>query len=473
MDLVVSNNGGKTVSVLLGKGDGTFKNQLAFSAGNRPFGIGVGDLNGDGLPDVVVANSSASSMSILLSAQTETATATGQAVFGSGSHEVLASYPGDADRTASESGTVLLDTIPQTVTATTLVAAPGTAFAGQPVALTATVEPAPTGTPAGTVSFFNGATLLGTGTVDSSGMASFTSSSLPTGLLSLTAVYSGNTRNAGSTSAVQTVSVNPQTVTATILLAAPSPAIVGQPVTLTATVAPAPAGTPAGTVSFFSGSTLLGIANLNSSGVATFTATSLASGTDSITAVYSGNAGFATSTSSALAVTVTAASTFAVTAPQNPFTVVAGGSVDVNITVPPIGGSYDSVVTMSASGLPAGATDTFAPPTVTPGASGAGTVMTIQTAAKAASLPARHQQQFPFASIILAAGVCLVTSRRKRFAKSMRALLSIVALAGGTLMLPACNGGFGGSSSAESFVITVTGSSGSQNISTTVTLIVK
>jgi hypothetical protein len=206
----------------------------------------VGDLNGDGLPDVVVANSSASSMSILLSAQTETATATGQAVFGSGSHEVLASYPGDTDRAASESSTVLLDTIPQTVTATTLVAAPGTAFAGQPVTLTATVEPAPTGTPAGTVSFFNGATLLGTGTVDSSGVASFTSSSLPTGLLSLTAVYSGNTRNAGSTSAVQTVSVNPQTVTTTALLAAPSPAIVGQPVTLTATVAPRPRGQSSG-----------------------------------------------------------------------------------------------------------------------------------------------------------------------------------------------------------------------------------
>jgi hypothetical protein len=99
--------------------------------------------------------------------------------------------------------------------------------------------------------------------------------------------------------------------------------------------------------------------------------------------------------------------------------------------------------------------------------------MTIQTAAKAASLPARHQQQFPFASIILAAGLCLVTSRRKRFARAMRVLLAVVALVGGTLMLTACNGGFAGSSSAQSFVITVTGTSGSQHISTTVTLIVK
>ena len=74
-------------------------------------------------------------------------------------------------------------TIPQVVTATTLQAAPNPAFAGQPVTLTATVEPAPTRTPAGTVSFFNGATLLGTGTVDSSGIATFTTSSLPTGIV--------------------------------------------------------------------------------------------------------------------------------------------------------------------------------------------------------------------------------------------------------------------------------------------------
>ena len=42
--------------------------------------------------------------------------------------------------------------------------------------------------------------------------------------------------------------------------------------------------------------------------------------------------------------------------------------MDINITVPPIGGAFDSVVIMSASGLPAGATATFAPPTVVPGA---------------------------------------------------------------------------------------------------------
>ena len=78
---------------------------------------------------------------------------------------------------------------------------------------------------------------------------------------------------------------------------------------------PAPTVIPEGTVSFYSGSTLLGTADVNSSGVATFTTTSLSAGTLSITAVYSGNAASAPSTSSEMAWSV--ATTFAVTAPPS------------------------------------------------------------------------------------------------------------------------------------------------------------
>jgi Bacterial Ig-like domain (group 3)/FG-GAP-like repeat/FG-GAP repeat len=470
MDLVVSNNFSATVGVLLGKGDGTFRTQLAFAAGPRPFGMGVGDLNGDGLPDVAVANSNGNTTTILLSAQTETATANDLVVYGSGAHNVLASYPGDADRAASQSENVLLTAIPQIVTATTLTASPNPAFTGQPVTLMATVVPAPFGTPKGTVSFFNGNTLVGTGTVDVSGVASFTTSSLPAGSLSLTAVYSGNYGSAGSTSASQNMTVNSPTATATVLQAAPNPSTAGRAVTLTATVSPTPTGTPAGTVSFFSGSTMLGTANLNESGVAIFTLSTLPSGTETITAVYSGNAGFATSTSAGLAVTVTSASTFSVTAPASPFTVNAGGAVDIPVTVPPIGGDFNSVVTMSASGMPPGATATFNPATVIPGAAGAPTVLHIQTAAHTAALPT-EQKQFPFLPISLAAGLCVMAGQRKRMARSGRLLLLMAMLAGGTLLLTGCNGGFAGTS--QSFSITITGTSGSQHAGTTVILIVQ
>lgn len=257
--------------------------------------------------------------------------------------------------------------------------------------------------------------------------------------------------------------------TTTALTVAPNPAVFGQSITFTATVTPAPTGTPGGTVSFYSGSTLLGTGDVNSSGVAAFTSTSLLAGDLSITAVYSGNAAAAAaSTSGETGLEV--ATTFGVTAPSTPFTVKAGGAVDIDITVPPLGGAFDSVVIMSASGLPAGATATFTPPTVVPGASGATTVLTIQTAARTAGIPA-HQQSFPFAPLTLAAGLCVMAGRRKRLVRSMQIALMIATLAGATFMLSGCNGGFSGP--AQSVSVTVTGTSGAQHVSTTFTLIVK
>jgi len=55
-DLVVANNGGNSVSVLLGNGNGTFQNQTTFATGSHPHAVAVVDVNGDGKPDLVVAN---------------------------------------------------------------------------------------------------------------------------------------------------------------------------------------------------------------------------------------------------------------------------------------------------------------------------------------------------------------------------------------------------------------------------------
>ena len=92
--------------------------------------------------------------------------------------------------------------------------------------------------------------------------------------------------------------------TSTGLVAAPNPSIVGQAVTFSATVTPASgAGTPTGTVSFREGATTLGTATL-SGGSATFTTSSLPAGSHTVTAVYSGDAGFTGSTSPAVSQTV-------------------------------------------------------------------------------------------------------------------------------------------------------------------------
>src|SRR5438132_69792 len=57
-DLAVANYGfNGTVSVLLGNGDGTFRPALTFGVGVFPGSVAVGDVNGDGKSDLAVANS--------------------------------------------------------------------------------------------------------------------------------------------------------------------------------------------------------------------------------------------------------------------------------------------------------------------------------------------------------------------------------------------------------------------------------
>jgi len=119
-----------------------------------------------------------------------------------GSHSLTASYGGDTNDTSSASAAVTVSVGLQPTT-TTLAAAPNPAAAGQGVTLTATVTP---GNPTGTVSFFDGANLLGTPAV-SNGVATFHTSTLSTGSHSLTASYGGDTNNAPSTSAAVNESV--------------------------------------------------------------------------------------------------------------------------------------------------------------------------------------------------------------------------------------------------------------------------
>ena len=71
MDIVVANHTPDTVSVLLGKGDGTFLAMVDSAAGTGPFALAMGDLNGDGKHDAVVTNfyyESSTMVSVLLAA---------------------------------------------------------------------------------------------------------------------------------------------------------------------------------------------------------------------------------------------------------------------------------------------------------------------------------------------------------------------------------------------------------------------
>ena len=112
-DLAASNSLSNHVTILLGKGDGTFTQAANSSApaGNAPYSVAVGDFNGDGLSDLAVATYGGNASNMLLPTQltqTATATATGISVAGFSTHMVKASYPGNSNYASSVSGTTSL-----------------------------------------------------------------------------------------------------------------------------------------------------------------------------------------------------------------------------------------------------------------------------------------------------------------------------------------------------------------------------
>src|SRR5262249_41615770 len=136
---------------------------------------------------------------------------------------------------------------------------------GQAVTFTATVAAvAPgAGVPTGTVTFRFGNTVMGSAALTGNARAIFTFTGLPAGLHSITVVFMGETRYAGSVSALVNYRLNPAS-TRTVVASSLNPSVFGQPVTYTATVSVLAPGNGAldGTVTFRAGSTVLGTAAL-------------------------------------------------------------------------------------------------------------------------------------------------------------------------------------------------------------------
>ena len=65
-DLAAVNVDVNTVSVLLGNGDGTFGPKSDYGTGSYPHSVAIGDLNGDGKPDLATANTVSFTVSVLL-----------------------------------------------------------------------------------------------------------------------------------------------------------------------------------------------------------------------------------------------------------------------------------------------------------------------------------------------------------------------------------------------------------------------
>jgi hypothetical protein len=251
------------VSILRGNGDGTFQapvNYLVNDHGTVLNSLVAADFNGDGKPDLAVTGSLSASVAVLLNT----------------------SPPPNIGAPR--------------VTTTTLTTDVNPAVTGQPVTLTATVT-ASLGTPVGSVTFFDGSTVLGVVALDPNGQASLVVP-LSAGTHSFTASFAGIAPFTASTSASVSETINPDATTTSVSAEVDGPSFVQFTVTVLP-VAPG-GGVPTGTVTLFDGNTIVGTARLDSHGQAFIDIEDLQPGKHTITASYSGDGGFLASTSDPL-----------------------------------------------------------------------------------------------------------------------------------------------------------------------------
>jgi hypothetical protein len=332
---------------MLGNGDGTFEPAVAYDpGGGQPVSVAGADVNGDGLPDIIVATESGEVVGVLLNnygapptttsivssvnpvtvkqVVTYTATVTpqaggtlqgtvrfldgdappaivplanNQAAYSTSykaiiAHAITATYSGDLHKGAGSASDTLTENVRGT--SKTVVTTSGSpSMFGQSVTFAAKVTSTYGAIPDGEiVTFYDGTNSLSSVPL-AGGVATYATSALSAKIHTIKATYSGDAKLAPSTGTVQQV-VNKYPTT-TSLSSSLNPSQFGQPVTFTAHVtSTGPA--PTGSVRFLDGTTGIGLATL-SGGVAKLTKSNLAVDSHSITAHYNGNAASSTSTS--------------------------------------------------------------------------------------------------------------------------------------------------------------------------------
>ena len=138
-----------------------------------------------------------------------TATYTISTLAAGGTDTIKAEYPGDNTHASSTSSSVA-QVVGPAPTSTTLVSSQNPSEVGHPVSFTATVTATEYGgTPTGNVSFYNGSAKLGTVTL-AAGVATYTSTKLPAGTGSITAVYSGGKSYVAIAEQLNTEGVKPR-----------------------------------------------------------------------------------------------------------------------------------------------------------------------------------------------------------------------------------------------------------------------
>jgi hypothetical protein len=356
-------------------------------------------------------------------------------------------------------------------------------------------------TPSGAVAFYDGTTQLGTGTLSSTGEATFSTSGLGIGSHSITAFYGGEENYFPVTSVALVLSVvasPPAMILTPSLLSITTSQGLGLTVVVSAGNGhPVPTGTVA-----LAGGGYVSPATALSNGSATFSIPggSLAAGRIQLTATYTPDSfSSATYSSSTAAIFVT------VIAPSHPgyFMLSNSGSITVNsgavsgntstISVTPSAG-FEGVVSLSCS-VTSSLINPAHPPTCTLGPGGSSsssatiagnsvvtTTLTVQTTAPASLA------HFPLKGLFLEGGsatlACLLlfwvpTQRRGRRGMFAFSLFLIILVCSGTLgcggsfTLRAGNGPSNSGTTPGAYIVGVAGTSGATTVTTTVNLTVK
>ncbi len=354
LDLAVTQTGSNFVSILLGKGDGTFLAASDFDLGSSwPAGIAAGDLNKDGNNDLAVAIDDVDTgMGIAVALGNGDGTFQPATLYPTSSQTIADPYPGeveiiDVDKdgnldmvyTNSEYGTV------------------GVLYGkGDGTFYT------PVDFPAGIYGYgLTVADINGDGAVD---------------------VVTGNDGFPGLTVSFNTGGNN------TTLTSSPNPSSYGEPVTVTATVAATVRGVnavPSGTMSFTDNGTPVGSASVGSAGRASLVLPALSVGSHVFSAAYSGDSAFLPSTSPTLTQSVTSvgAPDYTLTANPTSATIQPGQSAVFTITATSVN-DFNGTVDFACGVLPQGVSCQFAPASVTLTAGQSASIqLTVSAAANA------------------------------------------------------------------------------------------
>jgi hypothetical protein len=350
------------------------------------------------------------------------------------------------------------------------------------------------------VAFLNSTAQLGTGTLNSGGIATYSTSALGAGSHSITAAYGGDLNYVPATSTALVVSV--AGLTPTVML---TPFTASMTTAQALTVAVEVSGetgdpVPTGSIILTSGS-YASAASVLTDGLAAINvpAGALAMGADTLTASYTPDAASSSiysSASNTALVTVTVPTPgFAISGTS---VTVASGATTGNtstITVTPNGGFTGSVaLTAAITSSPVGALDlptlsfgSSSPVVLTGANAGTASLTIFTTAATSGTLVYPKRNGAPWYAAGGATLACLllfgIPVRRRRWQSMLGLLLLLLTLAGG---VTACGGtvkggsshGSGGGTStpgttAGTYTVTVTGTSGTTTATGMVTLTVK